>query len=51
MQVIKKNNYDPLSAIRWRYVLDNNKQPEVDLVTKKVKSESNCRILKWQDGT
>eukprot|EP00801_Mesodinium_rubrum_P005040 Mrub_05043.p1 GENE.Mrub_05043~~Mrub_05043.p1 ORF type:complete len:379 (+),score=92.30 Mrub_05043:3-1139(+) len=51
LQIVKKSNYDPLSVIRWRYVLDKDNKPEMVPNTNKFKTETNCRILKWQDGT
>jgi len=51
LQVVKKSAYDPLNVIRWRNVLNEFNQPEIDAQTKKVKTESNCRLMKWEDGT
>lgn len=50
MQVMKRNTYDPLSVIRWRN--SSEKQSSSTAAqTSSPKTESNCRLLKWQDGT
>jgi len=48
MQAAKRKNNDPLNVIRWRNSL--NQSSTVDQ-PKSSQTETNCRLLKWQDGT
>lgn len=48
MQVVKRKTYDPLSVVRWRNTTPNSgAAPSAN----NSKTETNCRLLKWQDGT